>query len=48
MKVNLQKQATFIEAEPGGRHHANYSPFNEPYCLVRETAVKQIITQISI
>lgn len=45
MKLRLQKQ-TFTESLPGVSYHAKYSSFNEPYCLVGETAIKQIITAL--
>lgn len=46
MKLKVQKETTFIESLPRVRHCAKYFSFNEAYCLVGETAIKQIITQL--
>lgn len=48
MRPELQKQTTFTESLLGVRHHANYFSFNEPCCLVGETTIKRLITQIFI
>lgn len=47
MKLRLQKE-TFTESSPGISYHAKYSSFNDPYSLVGEMAIKQIITALFI